>query len=266
MANMEWRIIVEDELSGSWNMAVDQAILRSIEAGESGPVVRLYGWKKPTLSLGYSQKWERELNKEKIDSDALSVVRRFTGGRGVLHANELTYSVIAPISDDWRNTLSSTYDFVATCLFDALQSQGFPVQIERGDHTEGFSKIGASKPCFSSSSRSEILLNDKKLIGSAQRRTKSAFLQHGSILVGKEHLNITKYLNLNTEEENQHLESLKKSSSYLQENSNQIIDFVQLKKSFVDAFAKHIPTIQTGELTTQEVKRAEELESSCRIF
>jgi lipoyl(octanoyl) transferase len=266
MNAMDWRILVENELSGSWNMAVDQAILRSIEAGQSGPVVRLYGWKKPTLSLGYSQKWERELNKEQIDKDSLSVVRRFTGGRGVLHSNELTYSVIAPISEDWRSSLSSTYDFIAQCLYDALQKQGFGVQIERGDHTEGFSKMGASKPCFASTSRSEILLNNKKLIGSAQRRTKSAFLQHGSILIGKEHLEITKYLNLSTEEELQHLEVLKDSSSYLMENSNQSVDLAKLKKGFIDAFAKHIPTIQRGELTEQEVKRAEELDDSCRIF
>jgi lipoate-protein ligase A len=198
----QWRLLWTPPAPGAWNMAVDEAILRGVEEGSSLPTFRLYSWEPSCVTLGFAQKAEQELQLERLKADGIDVVRRFTGGRAVYHSNEITYGVIGPIcpkdlqADHWSRSLGSTYHFIGEALARGLRSLGGQVDLERGDHTEKFAKGMANRPCFASTSKSELVLDGRKLAGSAQRRTHSAFLQHGALLRGPEHLRLADYLDL----------------------------------------------------------------------
>lgn len=159
-------------LGGGANMAVDEALLMSAEAG-GRPALRLYGWSEPTISIGYLQ------GASQFDGYGLPVVRRLTGGRAVLHDMEVTYSVTAG-----RDTrvfsagILGAYSLISGCIIEALKEHGMDAEFSRARQS-GTKGRGA---CFHTPSRFEVLLDGKKLVGSAQRRFSKAFLQHGSIL------------------------------------------------------------------------------------
>ena len=170
-------------MPGMVNMAVDQHLLDEIEAGRlQRPVLRIYGWEKPTLSLGYHQQWRETVDEEALAQHGVELVRRWTGGRAVLHdTDEITYSVIAPFSEPFQAGISHNYALIGEALriFTDLghhhgavfAAQGDPAKVRSMRHT----------PCFASLSQSEIETEGRKLIGSAQKLGKRAFLQHGSI-------------------------------------------------------------------------------------
>jgi len=161
-----------------WNMALDRWLLRRCEAGESLPVLRLYGWDRPTVTLGRHQ----DPAADRIDLGrcrrlGVSVVRRPTGGRAVYHGGGLTYTVVAPIPGE-AGTVAGSYRWVATGLLEALRGLGLPVA-ELGRHRGADAALRAA--CYAAPSAGEVALGGRKWIGSAQRRLRRAFLQHGSI-------------------------------------------------------------------------------------
>jgi len=161
-----------------WNMALDRWLLRRCEAGESIPVLRLYGWDRPTVTLGRHQ----DPAADRIDLGrcrrlGVSVVRRPTGGRAVYHGRGLTYAVVAPIPGD-AGSVADTYRWVATALLEGLRDLGLPVT-ELGRHRGADAALRAA--CYAAPSAGEVALGEGKWIGSAQRRLRRAFLQHGSI-------------------------------------------------------------------------------------
>ena len=95
MANSIWRLIESDALQGPMNMAIDEALLESVGAGRSLPVLRLYRWSPPCISIGYAQNGA-DVDHLTLNEHGWDWVRRPTGGRAILHTDELTYSVIAP--------------------------------------------------------------------------------------------------------------------------------------------------------------------------
>jgi len=178
-------------------MALDEALLLSCQKGDSPPVLRLYLWKPPAVSIGYFQSAEKTVDLKKCKDKSIHVVRRITGGRAVLHEDEITYSVCAS-ADDFHhlgdNTIQ-TYQKLSLALLESLHVLGIDgewVKPSTGKKSPPFHQI-FSKPCFVSNSRYEITVEGKKLIGSAQRRFsyrsdqegKDSFIQHGSILTGK---------------------------------------------------------------------------------
>ena len=96
-----WRLIIDSPAHGAWNMAVDEAILEQTGRGESPPTLRLYDWQPACLSLGYAQPFA-DVDVDRLKERGWELVRRPTGGRAILHVDELTYSVSAPASDDTR--------------------------------------------------------------------------------------------------------------------------------------------------------------------
>jgi lipoate-protein ligase A len=164
-------------------MAVDEALADSCRRGTSGPTVRLYGWEVRSISLGYFQRPDQVVDLDRCRDAGIPVVRRTTGGRAVFHHREVTYSVVAPVPH-WRfpSTIRGTYEVIARALEDALVSLGLPVT--RRDRDPERLRHGAGSPfCFDATSRHEITLGGMKMVGSAQRRWPTAFLQHGSILL-----------------------------------------------------------------------------------
>jgi len=184
-----WRFLNTSFGNAFFNMAVDERLVRSVESGEFPATVRVYGWDPPAVSFGYAQRIGKEVDLARADERGIEIVRRLTGGRAVLHWNELTYSVICP--DDHPSVggnISDVYKAISTCLVTGLQSIGVEAQLEPGRSPVPSPRgKDVTSPCFSSTSQYEITLSGRKLVGSAQRRMGRIVLQHGSILMGPEH-------------------------------------------------------------------------------
>ncbi|MBI4829546.1 MAG: lipoate--protein ligase family protein [Nitrospinae bacterium] len=172
-----WRLIVESPAPGAWNMAADAALWESAQSPGAAPALRLYQWDRPTVSLGYAQDAARGLNVDYLAREEIPLVRRPTGGRAVLHDREVTYSVAIPASSPRFGSLTQVYAFTRMALAAALASLGARVD-DTAEHGAGRSAV-----CFASRARHEIAVNGRKVVGSAQRRTRGALLQHGSIIL-----------------------------------------------------------------------------------
>lgn len=166
------RVIPTRSWSGAMNMALDQVLLAQGQAA-----LRLYQWERPCLSLGKLQKDFSDLNPSFGQAQGVELVRRATGGQAVLHHLELTYSFIGPIPPFGKKILDS-YAQISHCLQLWLQSLGIKPQ------EAGLAKFRPqSSHCFLEPGAKEILIQGKKLIGSAQVRQRHAFLQHGAMLL-----------------------------------------------------------------------------------
>jgi lipoate-protein ligase A len=172
-----WRTLVSPPADGVENMAVDEALLgRARDSGEC--VVRLYEWIRPTLSLGRNQTARGHYDLERARELGVAFVRRQTGGRAVLHHRELTYSVTGPA--DLLGSLRESYARVNRLLLAALRRLGVGASVAP---RAGRAPMPGLAPCFDAPGEGELVLGDRKLVGSAQWRDDRAFLQHGSILV-----------------------------------------------------------------------------------
>jgi lipoyl(octanoyl) transferase len=192
MKTNTWRIIRSDPADGAWNMAVDEAVLLEIGAGCSLPTLRLYSWQPACLSLGYTQSI-KDANLTELKKQGWTIVRRPTGGRAILHTDELTYSVIAPL-DDSRvlGSVLESYQRLSKALLRALLLLGLEAQ---SNQHAGNPQAGLGPVCFEVPSNYEITVGGKKLIGSAQARRKEGVLQHGSLPLSGDLTRITKVLN-----------------------------------------------------------------------
>ena len=183
MSNNELKLIIDPPQSGVINMAVDQDILNSVDAGESGPVLRFYRWQEPTISLGYFQK-DNEVEDLDVELQKLPVVRRITGGGAILHDIELTYSLILPLERAFvGGNVNDLYSLVHDIMIKLLNEAGIEASY-RGFTDPGNSQRGPFF-CFARNHSLDIVTPDGKLLGSAQRRLKNAVLQHGSLILEK---------------------------------------------------------------------------------
>lgn len=178
------RVLVDAALDGATNMARDRALWREREdGGEPSPLLRIYRWSPPALSLGYHQTLD-DTEREAFRRRGIDVVRRPTGGSAVLHHQEITYALTAPRGTrGLGDGVAEIYSAVADALVEALGRLGIEATRGGGGRPEGFA-------CFGAAGGHEITVGGRKLVGSAQRRGRVAFLQHGSILTGPGHLEI----------------------------------------------------------------------------
>jgi lipoate-protein ligase A len=189
---MEWRLLEDGPAEGAWNMAVDEALAQAVGDGVAAATLRLYTWNAPTVSLGYLQKTSAGLDLAACRSHGIAVVRRLTGGRAVLHASELTYSLAVPLLGAWRAlSVAESFSLLSRGLMAGLARLG--VNAELGDGSAG--REGAGQPgtgpagsgdvgaCFQVKRLPALLVGGRKLVGSAQRRWDRSLLQHGSLLL-----------------------------------------------------------------------------------
>ena len=177
-----WRFVDTGARDAASNMALDEALLVMHEAGVTLPTLRVYGWCQPTLSLGYAQNAHQEVDLAACQAQGVVVIRRPTGGRAVLHDQEVTYSVVMPLSlADGSHTITEHYRRIGMALAAALQALGLPVQLARPRVRDAPTRVAASPACFAALSRYELSIAGKKMVGSAQKRAQRALLQHGSI-------------------------------------------------------------------------------------
>lgn len=178
-----WRLLIDEEArSGAANMAVDQAIAQSCAAGESPPTLRFYRWQPPAVSLGRHQPLA-DIDQEAVAARGYEVVRRSTGGRAILHIDELTYSVAAN-SEELRvqGGVMDAYLRLSNALVTGLRLLGLAADKAAGDVRVG---KDVSAACFEVPSAYEITAHGRKLLGSAQSRRAKYVLQHGSLpLIG----------------------------------------------------------------------------------
>ncbi|SDB83204.1 lipoate-protein ligase A [Shouchella lonarensis] len=181
-----WRFIAFEKHDPAYNMALDEALLNWHSEGKIPPTIRFYGWNPPTLSIGYFQQLEKEIDMEAVRRHQLGFVRRPTGGRGVLHEHELTYSVIvSEAHPDMPQTVTEAYRVISEGLLEGFKKLGLDAYFavpKTADETAAL-KNPRSSVCFDAPSWYELVVEGRKVAGSAQTRQKGVILQHGSILL-----------------------------------------------------------------------------------
>ena len=174
---MHWSLLLTPPLEGARNMALDEALLE--RAASTGTAVfRVYSWVGPTLSFGRNQATRGSYDGARAKELGIDVVRRPTGGRSLLHHREVTYSVTAPVAG--LGSLRESYGRINRLLVVGLERLGIPVQVAAPRER---SLPPSAAPCFERPATGELVVDGRKLVGSAQWRDQGALLQHGSILI-----------------------------------------------------------------------------------
>jgi lipoyl(octanoyl) transferase len=215
----EWRLLLTEPETAAYNMACDEVLGNRVTGGRSKPTIRFYQWSPPAISFGYSQIVENEVDLDMLRGAGIDVVRRITGGRAVLHADEVTYSVICAESDPMAaGGITATYTRISEGLVEGIRSLGVDAVLARtSDPTVPLRDRQATVPCFGSTTRAEITVGGRKLVGSAQHRMRGLMIQHGSILVGPEHLRLTEFLNAAPELRERYASRLSAATTSLKE-------------------------------------------------
>jgi len=260
----KWRFLNTGFGDGITNMAMDEVFATEIVPREKISVFRIYRWKPYAISLGYHQN-SRQLRLDKCRKDGIDVVRRPTGGKAVLHAQELTYSVIiSRESKFYAEDILTTYNRISMGLLAGLKLFNVDAKlVERYDGSGKSSNYKHSIPCFSHSAKYEIAVNDKKLVGSAQRRYENSILQHGSILIGPFHLKLADYILFkNKEQANSFRTELGQKTTFISEILAAPVDWEALaeaiKTGIQNYFQIELVKSQLSPRESAEVKKARE--------
>ncbi len=188
---------VDGAHSAAENMRRDAGLLERVAAAPSAPVLRLFAFDPPGITLGRAQDPERDLDLERCRRDGVGWAVRPTGGRAIFHAEEWTFSLSAALDDPvWGGSLARAYESAARLILASLARLGVPAEFARAPQPVP-ARPGLA--CFASAARHELLLDGRKLMGCAQRRTSNALLQQGSVLLGDGHLRLADYLALSDE-------------------------------------------------------------------
>jgi lipoate-protein ligase A len=226
-------------------MAMDEAVFTGLKEGKSTPVLRLYTWDPATITMGFFQN-ASDIDFEQCEKDGIGVVRRMTGGRAVLHNEELTYSILFTEEDFLPFRKKDIFLFIAQCLVHSLLSLGIESKVAQ--KTRGDLK---SANCFASPAQFEIeSLEQGKLIGSAQVLKEGVVLQHGAIPLTGSYREISKYLTCDSD--------FSKSISSLNQVSGSRVEPAGLLSSMKTGFGQHI-LLEDGSLNEFEREITEQL-------
>ncbi len=256
-----WRLLIQEEpQSGAWNMAVDEAIARQIAAGQSLPTLRLYAWQPACVSLGRHQPLA-EIDVAACRRDGIDIVRRPTGGRAILHVDELTYSVSSrPDQPVMRGNVLDAYLRLSTGLMRGLELLGATVTKAPGDTG---TPADVSAICFEVPSAYEIMDGrGRKLVGSAQTRHHDWVLQHGSLPLYGDVTRLATYLALPAPERQALAHRLAQRATTLSETVGRSVTWAEaadaLRRGFQEAIDIHFVTMN---LSPKEIDLAREIET-----
>jgi lipoate-protein ligase A len=179
----DWRLIEDEHRDGAWNMAVDEAIMLAVAAERVPPTLRLYGWDPAAVSLGYFQDADEGVDRAAIARLGFGLVRRPTGGRAILHDDEVTYSVAIREADiPHGHSVMGSYRVISRGIEAGLQRLGVGAQLVDKRPNVPEAKAGELPTvCFAKASRCDMVVDGRKIVGSAQVRRDGAILQHGSV-------------------------------------------------------------------------------------
>jgi len=239
-----WRLIESGPGNPSWNMAVDEALVIRHSQGKSQPVLRLYTWDPPALSLGYFQKMTG-IRFDLLDRLGIVPVRRPTGGRAVLHSGDLTYSLIVSADQDIPLGLSDSYRYLCQGLLSAFASLGIEARM-------GSERLRKPFPasCFAVATPGDITWSGRKFVGSAQKRFGSSILQHGSILLRSQEEILSEIF---SGQEKANSQALLEKVTCLDEILGRRIELEELSEALVNGFKRALNIeFQPGKLNSEE--------------
>lgn len=264
MTKEVWRFIDSGNCSPAYNMALDEALLEWHSEGKIPPTIRFYGWNPPTLSIGYFQKVEKEINMDAVKKYGLGFVRRPTGGRGVLHDMELTYSVIVSEEHpDMPKTVTEAYRVISEGILEGFKNLGLEAYfaIPRTEEEKQGLKNPRSAVCFDAPSWYELVVEGRKVAGSAQTRQKGVILQHGSILLDLNEdmlFDLFKYSNDRVRERMQ--QAFKNKAVAANELRKTPVTMEEARIAFKEGFEKGLNIeLQRYSLTEEETEYVEKL-------
>jgi len=259
----EWRLILSPPASGAWNIGLDEAILFSTAQKNSPPTLRMYAWQPATLSLGFAQP-HLDVDLAALEEEQWGLVRRPTGGRAILHVDELTYAVAG--SDDepfLAGGLLESYCKISRALLTGLARMNVTAFGDKA-YTNEPPDNKKNPVCFETPSNYEITVDGKKLIGSAQSRKYGGILQHGSIPIKGDLARITRVLQFPSEQARQTAANrLIARASTLEAVMGTAPSMETVAEAVITGFSKagniHFSSSQPSE---QELKMAAELVSA----
>ncbi|MFI8576683.1 biotin/lipoate A/B protein ligase family protein [Rossellomorea aquimaris] len=261
MKKETWRFIDSGNCSPSYNMALDEALLDWHSEGKIPPTIRFYGWDPATLSIGYFQKVEKEINLDAVKEHGLGFVRRPTGGRGVLHEHELTYSVIVSEEHpEMPKTVTEAYRVISEGILKGFQGLGLEAYFavpKTAEEREGL-KNPRSAVCFDAPSWYELVVEGRKVAGSAQTRQKGVILQHGSILLDLDEDKLFSLFNYPSDRVKERMQRAFKSKAVaMNEISSESVTMDMAKEAFKKGFEEglniHLEPYELSEEETQYV-------------
>lgn len=255
-----WRLLRTLPADGATNMAIDEAILYALADGLGRPTIRFYQWNPPCLSLGYNQKWT-DVNQQACEQLGYSWTRRATGGKAILHTDELTYSLITT-KDDPRivGGILRSYSVLSHILLRGLHR--LQVAAEQAEkRPQPRTKADRQGPvCFDTPGKYEIVWQGKKLIGSAQLRRKNIVLQHGTLPLRGRLNRILAVLNMSEEEQAHQATVLSQRATTLAEVMGRELSFEVVAQALQDSFAEELNLrLVEDPLTEHEIALSQQL-------
>jgi lipoate-protein ligase A len=244
-------------------MAVDEAILTAVAEGRSQPTLRFFAWEPPCLSIGYNQA-ANEVDITKCRQAGVDVVRRPTGGRAILHTDELTYSIVAPqVEPRVAGGVVESYRRLSVGLVRGLCLLGVDVaQAEAGHSAVAPTGQDAdvSAACFDAPSAYEVTAGGRKLVGSAQVRRRGAVLQHGSLPLQGDITRICDYLAVSSEKQREALrQELRGRATSLERVLGWGVPFAQVVEALLRGFSEALNLhMEAGELSHHELALAQQ--------
>lgn len=252
-----WRLVVDGEADGVTNMAVDEAILSAVIDGASPPTLRFFAWSPPCLSLGRNQPLA-DVDGQACRAAGVDVVRRPTGGRAILHTDELTYSV-ALLQTDPRaaGDILTSYRCLSVGLLAGLRRLGLEAAQSAG---KSKAPDDPSAVCFEVPSNYEITVGSRKLVGSAQWRVRGGLLQHGTLPLQGDITRIVTYLTFSEAERQAQRRALRARATTLESALARQVPFAEAAQAMADGFAQALNvTLVPGALTAHEHALASDL-------
>jgi lipoyl(octanoyl) transferase len=255
----EWRLLNTGAQDGATNMAIDEAILESVVAGRSRPTLRLYGWTPACVSIGFGQPIG-DVDRAACSERGWNVIRRPSGGKAILHVDELTYSVCAP-PDEPRvaGGIMESYGRLVAGLLAGLRGLGLEPAEAKPEYAPEQEAEGPV--CFDGPARYEITVAGRKLVGSAQARPKGGIMQHGTMPLTGDITRIIDGLVWNGPSARRLArERLSRRALTLEEALGRTVAFEEAVTAMTDGFRTALRlTLVPGELTAEEREAAQRI-------
>lgn len=238
----KWLFVNSGPRSGSYNMALDEALLNWHSEGIIPPVIRFYEWEPATLSIGYFQRVARDIDLDAVKANGLGFVRRPTGGRAVLHDQEITYSVIvSEAHPKMPASVTEAYRVISEGLLEGFIDLGLEAYFSVPDTEKQRADLKKPKSavCFDAPSWYELVVAGKKVAGSAQTRQKGVILQHGAILLGLDEEKLLSVFKFRSEEQKEKVrKELPEKAVAIDRLTNRQISAEECKEAFIRGFEK----------------------------
>jgi len=254
-----WRLLITKATDGAMNMAIDEAIISSVARGESLPTLRFFDWSPPCLSLGHAQDVE-DVDLTRLESLGYGIVRRPTGGKAILHIDEITYSVVTR-QDDPRveGGIVESYRRLSEGLMRGLELMDLIVT--RPHRSPRPVRSDENPICFEMPSNYEITIIGKKLIGSAQARKRGMVLQHGSLPLSGDIARICDVLKFENDEAREKAKDRVRGRAItLEEAVMQVVPYQTVAQALAQGFKEKLNLeLVESKLTEKEMGEATEI-------